>query len=240
MNDPLFSLRGVRRQLGESFRLRIDELTICRNEVFVLLGPTGAGKTTLLRLLTGLEHPDEGAIRFENALLGRGAALALLRRIAMVHQRPIPVHGSVEINVGYGLRVRGTLPSSKVRKMLDRLELGRLARPDARSLSGGQTQLVALARALVLEPEVLLLDEPTANLDPAHVALVEKVIAEMQAEQQSTVVWATHNLFQARRVGKRVALLLNGEIAEVGATQAFFENPADPRTAAFVQGKMVY
>jgi tungstate transport system ATP-binding protein len=240
MNDSLFRLSGMSRQLGEAFRLRIDELTVRRGEVFALLGPTGAGKTTLLRLLTGLEYPDQGLIQLKDAQLGRGSPLSLLRCITMVHQRPLLLSGTVEANVGYGLRARGGLSESKVQAVLDRLELSRLSRQDARSLSGGQTQLVALARALVLEPEVLLLDEPTANLDPAHVALVEKVIAETQAGRSMTVVWATHNLFQARRVSQRVALLLNGEVVEVGATDAFFESPNDPRTAAFVQGKMVY
>lgn len=240
MNDPLFHSKGVHRRLSEAFRLRIDDLTVWRGEVLALVGPTGAGKTTLLRLLSGLEHPDGGTIRFEDVPLDPGSPLSRLRRITMVHQRPILLHGTVESNVRYGLRIRGNRSNDKVEDVLDRLELGHLARHDGRSLSGGQAQLAALARALVLEPEVLLLDEPTANLDPGYVALVEKVIADAQAARHMTVVWATHNLFQARRVSQRVALLLNGEIVEVAAREAFFESPADPRTAAFVQGKMVY
>jgi tungstate transport system ATP-binding protein len=240
MNDALFRLSGVSRQLGEVFRLRVDDLTIQRGEVFALLGPTGAGKTTLLRLLTGLQRPDAGMIQFKDALLANGSPLSLLRSITMVHQRPILLSGSVESNVEYGLRARGDRSGLKARHVLDRLELGRVARQDARSLSGGQIQLVALARALAPQPEVLLLDEPTANLDPAYVALVEKVIAETQAERGMTVVWATHNLFQARRVSRRLALLLNGEIVEVAGKETFFDGPGDARTAAFVQGKMVY
>ena len=101
-------------------------------------------------------------------------------------------------------------------------------------------QLVALGRALVTEPDVLLLDEPTANLDPAHVALVEQIILDVQGERKLTIVWATHHLFQARRVAHRVALLLNGQVIEVTSTHDFYERPTDPRTAAFVHGKMVY
>jgi tungstate transport system ATP-binding protein len=107
-------------------------------------------------------------------------------------------------------------------------------------LSGGQTQLVALARALAVEPDVLLLDEPTAHLDPARVALVEEAVGDFQRRGQATVVWATHNLFQARRVAHRVTLLLDGRVVEVAPTQTFFEAPSDPRTAAFVRGKMIY
>ena len=166
MNDASFRLNRVCRRLSETFRLSIDDLTVRRGEVFALLGPTGAGKTTLMRLLTGLEFPDEGVIQFGGAPLDRESPLSLLRDITMVHQRPLLLAGSVETNVAYGLRARRRAPNSKVTDVLNRLGLGPLARRDARLLSGGQMQLVALARALVLEPKILLLDEPTANLGP--------------------------------------------------------------------------
>ena len=106
-------------------------------------------------------------------------------------------------------------------------------------LTGGEIQLVALARALVLNPEALLLDEPTANLDPARVALVENVIKTVHRERRTTIVWATHNLFQARRVAERVGLLLDGNLVELAPVKEFFETPCDPRTAAFVRGEVV-
>ena len=124
--------------------------------------------------------------------------------------------------------------------MLERLGLRRLVKQDARTLSGGQLQLLAIGRALVVEPEVLLLDEPTAHLDPANVALVEDVIQEQKQRLGMTVVWATHNLFQARRMASRVALLLSGRLIEVADRKTFFDSPSDERTTAFVQGKMVY
>lgn len=238
IGTPAYHLDEVRKENSPSFRLRIDRLEVCKGEVFVLLGPTGAGKSTLLRLLAGLEIPTTGSVRFENQSI---AKLAVRRRIVMVHQRPLLLTGSVRFNIEYGLRVRGAKGRLRsVDAMIEQLRLGELASRSANALSGGQIQLVALARSLVIEPDVLLLDEPTANLDPAHVALVEETVLRKRENRKLTVVWATHQLFQARRLADRVALLLEGQLAEVAETDAFFEHPADQRTADFVQGRMVY
>jgi tungstate transport system ATP-binding protein len=206
------------------------------------VGPTGAGKSTLLRLLAGLEPPTSGVLRFgDHRLDGQALPLAVQRRTTMLFQRPLLLAGTVQANVEYGLRLRGVgRPSARAQDVLGRLGLTDLARQHSHTLSGGQTQLVALARALAVEPDVLLLDEPTAHLDPARVALVEEVLGAYPRQRKATLVWATHHLFQARRVAHRVALLLEGRLVEVAPTQNFFEAPSDPRTAAFVQGKMVY
>ena len=159
----------------------------------------------------------------------------------MVFQHPLLLTGSVRYNVEYGLRLRRQRNSRQVvDRMLERLGLLSLSSRLVRTLSCGQRQLVALARALIVEPEILLLDEPTANLDPASVALVESVIAGENQTRGMTVIWATHHLFQARRVAHRTGLILNGEVVEMGPTKQFFESPIDPRTAAFVRGEMVY
>ena len=161
------------------------------------------------------------------------------RRITLVLQRPALLTGTVQANVEYGLRLRRVdrrEAKRHVQGVLKRLDLTDLSTRAARNLSVGQAQLVALAAALVLEPDVLLLDEPTANLDPAHVALVEEVVRE----RGTTVVFATHNVFQARRLAGRVALLLDGRLVEVAPVETFFSGPKDPRTAAFVRGEMIY
>ncbi len=240
-DDTLFRLRDVQKRHG-SFTLQIRKLDVRRGQVLGLLGPTGAGKTTLLRLLAGLARTDEGDLSFESQPLpAPDLALSTRRRITLVHQRPLLLTGSVRFNVEYGLRLRGQRErAEKVDAALHRLGLSPFAQQSAQTLSGGQTQLVALARAWVIEPEVLLLDEPTAHLDPAHVALVEESIRQVRQERRMTVVWATHNLFQARRVAIRTALLLNGQLVETAPTDEFFTNPSDSRTADFVQGRMVY
>jgi len=128
----------------------------------------------------------------------------------------------------------------KVEGALEQVGLSDLIRDRAQFLSGGEAQRVALARAMVIEPEVLLLDEPTANLDPYNVGLIEDIVTDLNRERGTTIVLVTHNVFQAKRLAHRVALLLEGKVVEVAPVREFFEAPRDPRTAAFVHGEMVY
>lgn len=242
MTPPsLFRLQHVRLARGAGFTLAIDEWSHPDGETLCLVGPTGAGKTTLLRLLTGLMPLDSGRLEYHGRGWPNGVApLDDVRGITLVPQRPILLSRSVRANLEYGLRLRGITAHDKVEAMLQRLGLSKLARQSAHTLSGGQMQLVALGRALVLEPKVLLLDEPTANLDPGYVELVEQVLAEWRRRHRTTLIWATHNLFQAQRVADRVGLMLCGQMVENAPREDFFQRPADPRTADFVQGRMVY
>jgi tungstate transport system ATP-binding protein len=242
MSEVAYSLQQVAKRHSGAFALSVDELQVARGEILCLVGPTGAGKSTLLRLLSGLDVPTSGRIEFFGTEHKSGAwPLAELRRIATVPQRPLHLADSVRYNIEVGLRARRVRrQGDRVRTVLEQLQIAHLAGQSARTLSGGQTQLVALARALVLEPEVLLLDEPTANLDPAHVGLVEQVLHDQHERTGMTSVWATHNLFQARRCGQRTALFLGGSLVELAATARFFDQPANPRTADFVAGRMVY
>lgn len=242
MTECLYELNGVTQRYGGRTVLEIDRLEIHPGEVLCLVGPTGAGKSTLLRLLAGLEPAAAGELRFRgHNLTLRDLSMEVRRRVTLVFQRPLLLSGSVRANVEYGLKLRRERCCMKrADVVLDRLGLAGLAARPARTLSGGETQLVALARALVLEPDVLLLDEPTAHLDPARVALVESVISAVHRERRPTIILATHNLFQAKRMASRVGLLLDGKPVEVTPIGEFFEAPSDPRTAAFVRGEMVY
>ena len=240
MSEVLYRLENVRKRNSDSFTLDVAHLEINRGETLCLVGPTGAGKSTLLRLLSLLDAPTEGNVSFAN-VRSPNWPLSTLRRITTVAQKPVMLNDTVRSNVAFGLRVRGTAAiSQRVDQLLKLLRLDTLSERNARSLSGGEAQLVGLARALVIEPDVLLLDEPTAHLDPAHVALVEDVVQSQTERAGSTVVWVTHNLFQARRQGGRTALLLGGKLVEVTDTATFFDRPSHPTTAEFVQGKMVY
>lgn len=222
--------------------VEIGCLDIYSGEILAVVGPSGAGKSTLLRLLNFLETPTTGHIWYRQSCAnGCRPDLAVRRQVTTVFQRPVLLDRSVEANVAYGLQLRGRRKVGRqVAVALERVGLSRMARARARHLSGGEAQCVALARALIIEPQVLLLDEPTANLDPHHVSLIEQVITSVNRERSTTMVLVTHNIFQAKRLAHRVALMLNGQLVEVAGHSTFFESPVDARTAAFVRGEMVY
>jgi tungstate transport system ATP-binding protein len=218
----------------------IAALDIFAGEVLAIVGPSGAGKSTLLRLLNFLEAPTAGSLRYAGHLVGQEPPLEALRQVTTVFQRPIMLSGSVRDNVAFGLRLRGPAAPGRVDGALARVGLSDLAGQPASALSGGEAQRTALARALVVEPRVLLLDEPTANLDPYNVGLLEDLIRADNAARGTTVVVVTHNVFQARRLATRVAFLLSGSLIEAAPVETFFNAPEDARTAAFVRGEMVY
>ncbi|HLB64167.1 MAG TPA: ATP-binding cassette domain-containing protein [Anaerolineales bacterium] len=239
MSEPLFDLRAIEVAYGDRAVLSVDRLTISEHEALVIVGPNGAGKSTLLRLLNFLEPPDRGEIRFHGRLVPYPAPLDLRRGVTTVFQRPALLNRSVFENIAYGLRLRRRETLLLTRKLVERLALHDLERAPAANLSGGEAQRVALARALALEPEVLLLDEPTANLDPYNMGLVEGLIQELRTERRCTLIVVTHNVFQARRLADRVAMLHEGRLIEVAGAAQFFASPRDPRAAAFVRGELV-
>jgi tungstate transport system ATP-binding protein len=241
--DAIYRLESVSRSYGQRLVIDSCSLEIRRGEVFAIVGPSGAGKSTLLRLLNFIEPPSKGTIEFEGVTLGplNSPPLPLLRKVTMVFQRPMLLERSVLENLIYGLTLRGVrTPLPRAQKALEEVGLANCANQRARSLSGGEAQRVALARAMVLQPEVLLLDEPTANLDPYNVGLIETIARRINQEHHTTLVLVTHNVFQARRLATRVAFMLEGKVIEVADAEPFFNAPTDPRTAAFVRGEMVY
>ena len=240
---PCYTLEAVTKTYNGRRVLDIAELEVKHGEVLALVGPSGSGKSTLLRLLNFLEPPTTGRIRFMDAEFGpdRVVPLAVRRRVTTVAQRPILLNRTVWANVAFGLGLRGLRDGSgQVHAALAQVGLAALAKQQARTLSGGEAQRVALARAMVIEPDVLLLDEPTANLDPYNVGLIEDTVRALNRERGMTAVLVTHNVFQAKRLAHRVVLILEGRLVEVADVHAFFEAPQDPRTAAFVRGEMVY
>ncbi|MGC8780953.1 MAG: phosphate ABC transporter ATP-binding protein [Anaerolineae bacterium] len=240
-DTPIYRLDSLRQVYAGRTVLEIGALEVRPAEILALVGPSGSGKSTLLRLLNFLEAPVGGTITFLGRPICDGRPpLALRRQVTTVFQRPVLLRTSVWANVSYGLRLRGLKADGRVDEVLAQVGLADLARRPAVSLSGGEMQRVALARALVVRPTVLLLDEPTANLDPYNVGLIEEIIRRHNREHGTTVVLVTHNVFQARRLAHRVGLLLGGRLVELADVHTFFAAPSDPRTAAFVRGEMVY
>jgi tungstate transport system ATP-binding protein len=217
-----------------------------RGETFVVIGPSGAGKTTLLRLIDLLEYPTGGRLNFggqDTTQLDNYDRLKLRRRIGMVFQSTILFSTSVYSNVAYGLRLRDKsedVEAKSVSRALKTVALQNFEQRYAKTLSGGEAQRVAIARILAYEPELLLLDEPTANLDPTNTSTVEKAIQKAKEEYGATVIIATHNMFQARRLGDRVALLLGGKFVEACDPETMFTNAKEQVTRAFIKGELIY
>lgn len=237
-------------KFGEKEVLRNIDLTILRGEIFALIGPSGAGKTTFLRILNLFEKPTGGSLVFEGIrektpheetpYLNTGTNVR--RRMSLLFQTPAVFNTSVFDNVAYGLKVRGIDRRTIEERVSDALSIVGLEgkeRQKARTLSGGEAQRMAFARAVVYEPEILLLDEPTTNLDPANVAKIEEIIKRIH-ERGTTIVIATHNIPQVRRIAERVGILLNGELIEVNSKEGIFTAPRDARSSSFINGEIIY
>ena len=241
MNRPIYQIENLRKTYDGRVVVDIESLEVRAGEVLALVGPSGAGKSALLRLLNFLEPPTAGTIIYHGQPFHDSrVSIGTRRQITTVFQRPALLRASVRDNVACGLRLRGEPADGRVNAMLQRVGLKEFAKVGAHKLSGGEMQRIALARALVIRPAVLLLDEPTANLDPYNVGLIEDIVRQQNREHGTTIVLVTHNVFQAKRLAHRVGLMLTGRLVEVSTTEKFFGSPADPRTAAFVRGEMVY
>ncbi|GAA0569892.1 ATP-binding cassette domain-containing protein [Craurococcus roseus] len=205
----------------------------------LIIGPNGAGKSVLLRVLHGLLPPTGGAVRWAGE--GRNGGRPMPRD-AMVFQRPVMLRRSVLANAGYPLKLAG-LPRAerraRARAALARVGLDGMADRPARRLSGGEQQRLALARASVLNPEALFLDEPTASLDPAATRAVEDIVSDIAA-QGTKVVMTTQDLGQARRMAGEVLFLHRGRLLEHAPAAEFFAGPRAPEAAAFLRGELVW
>jgi tungstate transport system ATP-binding protein len=201
----------------------------------IILGSNGAGKSVLMRLCHGLLEPTSGSIVWRGAGNGR-------QRQAMVFQRPVMLRRSALANVVYGLRLAGISPRERELRAGDVLEavgLASVAGRPARTLSGGEQQKLAMARAWARGPEVLFLDEPTANLDPGATREVETIIGQIRASG-TKIVMTTHNLGQAKRLGDEILFLSGGRLVERTPVDQFFTKPASAEADAFIRGELLW
>ena len=210
-------------------------LTITAGAPTLIVGPNGAGKTSLLRLCMGLLSPSAGAITW-----GRRDDAAPVRR-AIVFQRPVMLRRSAAANIAYALAQAGVARkarAARVSELLGRVGLADLSERPARRLSGGEQQRLALARALARDPEILLLDEPTASLDPAATRGVEEIVLRA-AQGGIKIVMASHDLGQVRRLARDVVFMLRGSVREQGSAADFLDHPSTPEAKSFLRGDLV-
>ena len=235
----LIEVVDLHQRYGERDILKKINIRISKGEVLALIGPTGAGKTTLLRLIDLLDLPASGRIYFDGTDVTESGRrrLEARRRMAFVLQKPVVFNTSIYDNIAYGLKWRGAREGSirqKVSGILEMVDLSADKNRNARTLSGGEAQRVAIARAIAIEPEVLLLDEPTANLDPISTSKIEELIANIIHRYDTTIIMATHDMSQGQRLADRIGVLINGEILQTGDWREIFNSPRDREVAEFV------
>ncbi len=245
---PLIEVRNYSAWYGTQPALRDISLDIHEGEILAVIGPAGGGKTTFLRGLNRMNDLDpgfraSGSIRLRGVeLLGKDIDVAVLRRrLGMVFAVPVPFPVSIYQNLAFGPRLNGHTrdvgalaeKSLKAAYLWD--EVKDRLRQSALNLSGGQQQRLCLARTLMLEPAVLLLDEPCSGLDPISTAKIEEALRELKKEL--TVVLVTNNVMQASRVADRTAFFLQGKLIEAGTTQQIFMNPSETMTHEYISGR---
>ncbi|HZD26365.1 MAG TPA: phosphate ABC transporter ATP-binding protein PstB [Alphaproteobacteria bacterium] len=244
------SVRGLNFFYGEQQALHDVSLDFADCSVTAIIGPSGCGKSTLLRTLNRIyalypHQRAEGEVLLdgENILAPKHDLLALRTRIGMVFQRPTPFPLSIFDNVAFSLRLHHKMSRQQIAERVESAlrkvalwdEVKDKLRADGGSLSGGQQQRLCIARSIVLNPEVLLLDEPASALDPISTMRIEELIAELR--QDYTIVIVTHNLQQAARCSDTTAFMLNGQLVEVDVTDRIFTAPGEQRTADYVTGR---
>lgn len=235
--NPLVEIGDLTVRRDRRLVLNIKSLKVEKGEVLAIVGPNGTGKSSLLLTLARVLLPESGRLLWDGAPLLEQGSLAYRRRIALVLQEPLLLDISVFENVALGLRFRGVPGAQinvKVDRWLERVGMESLrTRPGAR-LSGGEAQRISLARAFVLDPELLLLDEPFSALDaPTRLRLLDD-LSSILAETGTTTIIITHDLKEAARLANRVAVMLDGQIAQVGSAAEVFEHPANDRVARFL------
>jgi len=232
-------LENIEKSYGSIKALEDINLEVVGGKTITLIGVNGAGKTTLLRVIAGLEERDKGNILLD----GKDISGKELRQIAtLVFQKTVMFNRSVYGNLAYGLRIRGK-KDSEIKENIDRellaVGLKNFEKRKARKTSGGEQQRIALARAFLLNPRILLLDEPTANLDPNNSMMIERAIAGRRKEDEM-IIMATHNLAQARRLADEIIHIYNGRIVERASPDEFFDNPRSEITRKFINGELEY
>lgn len=241
-----FELKKCNKSFDEKQVLKNISLTIPKGKITAIVGPSGSGKTTLLRLLNLLDKPTKGQILIDGCnpcKKPKKEQLELSRNMVMVFQNPTLFRRTVSSNIMYGQMLRGVDRSTareKAHTWLDKVNLLDKIDQYAPTLSAGEAQRMAFARAVVFHPRAMLLDEFTANLDPGNVDLLEHLVQDYKKETGGTIIIATHNLYQAKRISDKTIVLFNGSVLEEGNTSVLFSKPKKEMTKKFLSGELAW
>lgn len=230
---------NVTKQYEGKKVLDIDTLHIKRGALCGIIGPNGAGKSTLVKIIAGLEMPTSGNVYYGH----KPKSQPPFEIMTMVFQKPYLIRTTVEKNIAYPLKIRGwdrNKIDERTTELLQDIGLAEFRNQKSWHLSGGEIQKVALARALSFKPKLLLLDEPTANIDPPSIAVIEKMLKKANENQHTTVIIITHNLQQAKRLCNHVVFMHKGKVIETGSEDQIIYHPKDDRTRRFIEGELIY
>lgn len=219
--------------------LDIKFTEIPKNSLCGIIGPNGAGKSTLVRIIAGLERPTSGHIYYN----GQPVVDSLYKDITLVSQKPYLLRASVFNNIAYPLKIRKENKREiikKVNELLERMGIEKLRNQNAWNLSGGEAQKVALARALIFKPSLLILDEPTANIDPSSIFIMEEMIRSFYRENDTSIVIVTHNIQQAKRLCHSMILMNKGRVEDYGKADELIHHSQNPITRKFIEGEIIF
>lgn len=227
---------NVRKSYDGKTVLDIDKGTIRKGCITGIIGPNGAGKSTFLKIIAGIENSDCGNIWYD------GRKEFPQKDVTMVFQKPYLISSTVEKNIAYPMKVRDfddETIENRITELTEELNLTQFRKTKSWKLSGGETQKVALARALAFKPKLLLLDEPTANIDPVTTAEIEQMLIRIGEKHETTVVLITHNLVQAKRTCDDIMMFSGGKLIECGDCNRILSNPERSETARFIRGELL-
>ena len=248
MNEPIISVKGLNLWYGQTQALKNISIDIPEKSITALIGPSGCGKSTFLKTLNRMNDliPTvriTGEVRYRGEDIFQAEVNSLRKEVGMVFQKPNPFPMSVYDNIAYGPRTHGIRNKAQLDEIVEKAlrdaaiwdEVKDRLKKNALGLSGGQQQRLCIARALAVEPKVLLMDEPTSALDPISTSRIEDLAMELK--EQYTIVIVTHNMQQAVRISDQTAFFLLGDLVEYGSTEEMFSKPRDKRTEDYITGR---
>lgn len=231
-------IENLTKVYGDRTVLDVESLWMRRGELWGVIGPNGAGKSTLLNIIAGLDKQTGGRVFYGEDQKEEIPA----KDLTMVFQRPYLIRTTAEKNIAYPLRLRSFEEEAvreRTQELIKDMGLESVKKQKARTLSAGEAQKVALCRALSFRPKLLLLDEPTANIDPFTTSELERMLLRINREERTTILIVTHNLAQARRLCSRVVFLNKGKVEEAGESGELFKDPKNPLTRRFIDGELL-